>query len=134
MKRLPKEFEARRQQLIESLEAASGEVESAIERMNEVILEAKEEAEAAIEAYNSLVRDAAELRDEAQQAVQDYFDDKSDKWQESEAGEKYQTWINGFDDIEAIEIEVEFPSSIDCPDVETTQGDLKENWPGEPRE
>ena len=32
--------------------------------------------------------------------AQEYFDERSEKWQESEAGEDYQAWIERLEEIE----------------------------------
>jgi hypothetical protein len=63
----------------------------------------------AIQNLNSFI---AETRDEMQM----YFDERSDKWQESEKGTYYQDWIDNWD-VEYDEVEsfddVELPEEID---------------------
>lgn len=59
---------------------------------------------AAIRAYNEVVDDANSFREMIAGDIQEYFDDRSEAWQQGEKGEAYSSWIeqweNGFPEID----------------------------------
>ena len=48
--------------------------------------------------YNEKLQEIHELRDEIREEMQTYFDEKSEKWQESDAGQDFQTWIESWEE------------------------------------
>lgn len=79
--------------------------------------------------YNTFVREAQEFIEEMRDEMQAYYDDRSEKWQESDTGTEYYDWIDawetGLDEIEDIQ-----PEEIDCPDFDAVETIL--NYPQEP--
>jgi chromosome segregation ATPase len=53
---------------------------------------------------NALVEEANSLREEIEADAQNYYDEKSEKWQEGERGSAYNDWISSWqDEVEEIE-------------------------------
>ena len=78
--------------------------------------EAYEAFESAIGEYNTALASVTEWRDDIVQQMSDYQSERSDKWQEGEAGQQYQSWI---DEWEGLSLdEVELPDMIDEPDFD----------------
>lgn len=57
---------------------------------------------AAIESYNGDVYDANAFREDIASQIQEHIDGKSEKWQEGDKGQSFQSWLE--------EWEAEFPS------------------------
>ena len=51
-----------------------------------------------IKALQAEMEEIANVLEETAQDAQDYFDDKSESWQEGEKGEEYNTWISMLED------------------------------------
>jgi hypothetical protein len=58
-----------------------------------------EAANAVIAKYNEKVAEAEAWRDEVTTDMQSYVDERSDKWQESEAGTEYQEWQDSYAEL-----------------------------------
>ena len=109
MKRLLKDqmeiYESRQK----DIEAAQDAANVMIHKYNEMVqnLPCIDEVIGTLNAHITSYNDWIDsLRDE----MQCYFNDRSDRWQEGEAGEQYQEWINSFEDLEDNEVE---PPEID---------------------
>lgn len=87
---------------IEMLRRLAAEVEEAISTVNGLIRD-----------YNEALEEARDWRDDLTGQMQDFYDDKSDKWQEGEAGSDYMTWK---DEWEAADLDGEV-DEIDPPDL-----------------
>jgi peptidoglycan hydrolase CwlO-like protein len=70
----------------------------------------------AIGEYNGVVTEVAQWRDDIVGAMEEYQGERSDKWQEGDAGQQYQSWIDEWMGLEFEEIEV--PDLPDAPEVE----------------
>ena len=94
----------------EIVDEMAGKVEDAIRAANELIDQLNE----AIVDMNGSIEDASSWVSEIASDIQGYIDDRSDKWRESENGERYQSWLSN---IEGLSIEQ--ASEIDqIPDIE----------------
>lgn len=71
------------------------------------------------EKYNEIVSNLNNFIIEQRDEMQMYFDERSEKWQESDAGSSYQDWIDAWD-LEIGEVEdfddVEIPDESELPD------------------
>lgn len=107
--------------------------------------EAKAEAEALIEATNAKLAELADAanaaRDEALSALDDaateaetYYDERSEKWQEGDAGQAYSEWkdelANARDALgEDISLEIDTPEGFDALDecLNTLDGGFRQS-------
>jgi uncharacterized protein YukE len=80
MKRLDKKDAARLAELQSELSDAKEKLESAFENMNEAITNMEE------------------FRGEVHSKMTDYFEDRSEKWQEGDAGQQYGEWMGRWED------------------------------------
>lgn len=107
-------------------------VEALYDEMDAILAEAREKIEAKKEEI-SAARDAAHgVLDDLCREADEFFDEKSEKWQESDRGQSYQEWKDELglmrDDM-AEEMEFEFPDDPDRPDW---IGVLSDGVPTEP--
>ena len=96
MKKLTKEQDETRMRLVNELRTIEEEVTDAHGK----VISELEAANAVIAKYNEKVAEAEAWRDEVTTDMQSYVDERSDKWQESEAGTEYQEWQDSFAELE----------------------------------
>jgi hypothetical protein len=136
MKKLDKATLASRDQIVERLQTRFDDLESAVEGFNNIMGEAWAAVEAAIEAYNaklndewgnglgpvaedynSAVADANAWRQDVVAAIDQFMGDRSEKWQESDAAQRYSAWRDEFDhDFDEFSADQPEDLSVDQPD------------------
>lgn len=124
MKNLDKTQSAALSDLIARLRAKSESLIAAVRELNDTILTAGAAVTTALENYNAVVEEAEQFRGEIQTEQQDYWDDRSEKWQAGDAGGAYESWkdswSNSLDPIEiALPAEIEDPEPTHADDLES---------------
>jgi hypothetical protein len=69
--------------------------------------------------YNTKIKELNQFIDDIRSDMQDYYDERSEKWQESDNGQMYQDWIDQWDNcyLEVDDfLEVNIPEDFDLPD------------------
>lgn len=85
------------------------QIAETVAKLTEVRTEIEETVQAlneAIGTYNMALQDAAAIRDEIVASMEDHYNDRSEKWQESESGGRYAEWIAEWEEAEFTEIYV----------------------------
>jgi hypothetical protein len=125
MKKLSKRDEERRAEIITRFQAATAEIDEAIVAVNAII---DEQLNTAIDRYNEVVNNLDGLRDDVVAAMEEYAGDRSEKWQEGDAGQSYEEWKSEWENLDASELsKVEAIESID-----TNHAEALEALPSEP--
>jgi hypothetical protein len=99
-------------------------LQQAIEEFNEKIEEMFAPVEQAVEAMNEV---QSEIRSYVEEMVGDWraeWEDKSDKWQESEKGTATSAWIDEWEqwaELDEISVEKPEPLEVEIPDLDDTQ-------------
>jgi hypothetical protein len=75
--------------------------------------ETKGALETALTSYNEVVGEVTEFRDEVVSEMDDYYSNKSDKWQEGEKGEAYSSWKDQWESFEIEEVEIDLVDEAD---------------------
>jgi uncharacterized coiled-coil DUF342 family protein len=102
MKRLSKDQIARRDDLLNQLRETAEQIERAVD-----------EANGAIQQYNTILVEVEIFRDDIISEMETYFDERSEKWQETDAATNYQDWKGQFEALETAELEqLEFTASL----------------------
>ena len=99
------------------LEEAAKNVDAAITTFNHVLQDARPAVEQALENYNDALLQVREFCEQVAIDQQNFFDDKSEKWQESDRGQVYQGWINEWSNIVLEDAEVALPDKVEVPDL-----------------
>ena len=127
MKRLTKSQETARAQLTNDLREAQAEVEGAASDVNAMI---GEKLNVAIANYNEALTAIIEFRDEVVGEMETYYDEKSEKWQESEAASNYSTWKDQWESMDLDEIdevnEVESPDMDHADNMDALPSEVEE--------
>lgn len=103
-------------------------LETEIDAYNALMNETWERVENALLSLNEKIAQAEEWRGEIASEMQDYFDERTERWQEGDAGCAYQEWISEWE-IELSEVELEAPPEVEMPDDDagTTLENLTES-------
>lgn len=64
-----------------------------------------------VEEYNDIINSVNEFVEDIKQRQQDYFDDRSETWQESDRGCDYESWKDEWDSFTELE-------EMECPDFD----------------
>lgn len=125
MRKLNKKNSEALQKHIEDVDNTETELRDAIDKYNEVLAdewqavvaaykgfveavgESEPEVRSAKEAFDAAVSEAESFREEMSSEIEGHYDEKSERWQESEAGERFSEWSSTWQEtIEPEEIEI----------------------------
>ena len=99
-------------------EAASG-VEDAISEFNHQVARLYSElVETALIEYNTHLGKSEAWRDQIVEEMKEYAEARSEKWQESEAAEVYESWVDEWRGVDFYELDIIPPDDIDAEDME----------------
>lgn len=133
MKSLSKSDQQEKQKLINDLQEKRAALEEAISAFNKEATKLFDEIIApALEEYNKSVNNAADFADNIASEAEAYFDAKSEKWQEGDTGQGYQSFVDAWKEIASNleEIEVDEFSELDTPNLDDDE--VLENGPDSP--
>jgi uncharacterized coiled-coil DUF342 family protein len=120
MKALGKKDAKRKAELVGEIQDKAGELSTAVAKFNEELAKLREDLTATITEYNEVVQTAEEFRADMLSQMQSYFDEKSERWQEGEAGQAYQQWINDWEGGALTQVDLEMPDDISEPSDEAS--------------
>lgn len=123
MKKLAAAQQKEMMRLSSSLDVRKNDVSQRIADFNtkiqELIDEFNSEISQIVQSYNDVASEANAFVEEVKNAQQEYYDERSEKWQESDRGSEYQDWMNEWDiEIEEVEVEEAHFDEIDEPDID----------------
>jgi hypothetical protein len=108
MKALTKAQEATKTNLVERLNKAKADVLAAYVHVITII---DEKLNVEITAYNEILAELETFRDELVGDMETYYDERSEKWQEGDAGSNYQSWKDAWEGLS-----VDVVDEVDHPD------------------
>ena len=91
-------------------------LDKAITDYNVAMEPLKGAVENALSAYNNTVTTLKGVYEEIASEAREYYDDRTEKWQEGEAGQAYSEWVNQLESPYIEEVEFDFPDEIELPD------------------
>jgi hypothetical protein len=105
--------------------ALAAKLSDAREDLNNALLDFNNEVKALFDkmvkpgadAYNAVVAEANEFIGEVHMEQEAYHDEKSEKWQEGDAGSAYNNWMNEWE-LELDELELDEPEEYIDPDLD----------------
>lgn len=117
MKQFTGAQKAQHAEILARMEQKRAALELAIADYNHIMGREFSPVEAAKVALQEVIDEGSAFLATVREDAQSFFDDKSEKWQESEAGEAYGDWLTELDrELEAVEVEE--PDEVDTPDVD----------------
>jgi hypothetical protein len=106
----------RRVEITERLRLAKAEVDEEVFKFNKTVHEAQVNVEGAWNELRAVLSDARDFRDEIIERMSEYQGERSDKWQESDAGVRYESFKEQWESAELDLDEVEFAEDLTVPD------------------
>ena len=116
MKNLSKTQQKELSDLVERLRDSSDLITAAVTKFNETMTFAWDGVAGALEAYNSVIQEANAFREQVAADQQSYIDDRSEKWQESDAGQAYEAWKQEWEGT-LDELQMDPPQEAEEPDL-----------------
>jgi uncharacterized coiled-coil DUF342 family protein len=120
MKALSKKDAKRKAELVGEIQDKATELSTAVAKFNEELAKLRDDLTATVNDYNEVVQTAEEFRADMLSQMQSYFDEKSERWQEGEAGQAYQQWINDWEGTPLTQIDLDLPDDISEPSDEAS--------------
>lgn len=119
MKKLSKPHETERSEHVANLREAQTSLEAAVEAFNSGLEELAQPVADAVERYNEALANAREFCEGVASEMESYYDERSEKWQDGDAGSNYSAWKDAWDDAaNADDIAVDMPEPIEMLDVD----------------
>jgi hypothetical protein len=128
--RLSKQQESARDALAARMDAAGEALAQAVARYNEATAALYVAVEAATEQANAVLEDARVYAEAVADEIEQAIEEKSERWQESEAGDNYRAWLDEWRGVGLDDVEADAPAELDAPDCPEGQSLL--DLPGEP--
>lgn len=121
-----------REAFVERLSSLREDLIESIGEANESIRKTNEALEKKVEAYNHVVEEVKEFVEELVAPWQDEFQEKSENWQEGDAGEEATAFIKSWEELDVKPIELDTPEEIDddFEDLSEALGELPEDPKG----
>ena len=129
MKQLSKQQQAEWQKHQEAVEEAKDMLEDGIETANQHLDDGWAVVEERLGELNRAITAANEWRANVAGDMETYYDERSEGWQEGEAGERYTEWLDAWDE-ELPEAEVDRPDDFEMPSIDAL--DMLQGLPEEP--
>jgi hypothetical protein len=92
-------------------------LDAVITEYNEKLGKANEKVQKAIDALNESIADAESWREAVFTDMEDYASERSEKWHESESGQKFLDWKETFEG-EFQPVEIDLPDDVEMPDAD----------------
>lgn len=104
------------------LENAWTAVEDAVAEYNETVNEAKSKITSVVESYNNVLGEAAVWSASIMERLNCEFEEKTEKWQESERGQNVSAMISEYENFSLDDISVDWPDDLA---IENPEPDLE---------
>ncbi len=118
MKKLSDEQMRERDDLVGKVEEAKQHLTDKLEEYNTEVKRLFQGPSDACDELNMAIADVRQWAEDLHAETRDYFDNRSEEWQESKAGEAYSDWSSEFDDAASRvdDVELEQPEELSLQD------------------
>ena len=134
MKKLTKSQKELKVEISSAIESSYEDLVEEIEEYNESEVKDRSTVKTAAEQYQAALADAKIFMDGLHGDMTEYYDARSEKWQEGDAGQNYQYWADQWDEANIEEYVLLFSESDEHEDVDSPedQRDIFSDLPDEP--
>ena len=105
----------------QALRTAAEQVTAAVGAFNKAVEDAQQSVTEALAAYNAVLENTCGFAEQIVADMQESYDGRSEKWQESERGQAYKDWLDEWCGLCLDEIEIDFPDDLDEPDLSAAE-------------
>ena len=104
---------ARRNTLCVRVQAAREDLDAAIEAYNDTVQTAFASVHIAADVYNGLIAEAQEWAEDIAGQIENYFEDRSERWREGKRGQAYDAWMIAYQEISLEPADIETPDPLE---------------------
>lgn len=104
---------AERERHADALKSKAQALEEALQEFNSGLDALRAAFQPALDEYNEALDGAREFKEDIVSSLQEKFDDKSDRWKESERGQQVQQWIEEWEGAEFEPLELDLPDALE---------------------
>lgn len=117
MKRLSKAQQTTHETISAKLSGAREDLKGAVATFNDKVAALFAEiVQPEVDAFNAAQTEANEFLQEVHEEMESFYEERSDKWKEGDAGSAYEDWKSSWE-MEIEELELEEPPTYDEPEV-----------------
>jgi len=118
MQRLTKEKWKEVADAMDACQKQGSQLQMAVDYYNKVVDPARGDLGDCINSYNESVEALKELYKGFASEAQEYYDNRSEAWQDSDAGSTHMEWIGQLEEIDGLDdVEIELPEDLEEPDL-----------------
>lgn len=129
MKKITKAQQDQIDAAIKAADDSQSDLVAAIEEYNQHRDEIVAVVEQALETYNDKLQAIKDVYEGIAEEARAYYDERSEKWQEGDAGTNYNEWIDTLEAVEFDEVELDLPDELPMPDFPDFSEELAPSEP-----
>ena len=130
MKALSKDQEKEKVALIDSIRDAHAALEASVITYNAAMEKEQREVRSKLVDLNEKLQEAKGWAEGLAGDMQNYYDERSENWQEGDNGQNYDAWKSEYENFSPDDLEIDFHEDLEVP--ECTGADDLETLPDEP--
>jgi len=111
MKRIDKSTSLELAALLTAASDAADELDTAINKYNDAITPFADEVREALTSYNNARADLVARYQELGSDARDYYDERTERWQDGENGQQYLRWVEAFEEFDIDEATLDLPEN-----------------------
>src|SRR5262245_34126167 len=131
MKKFTKTHLDQRDAFAKALRERYDDLSTLVEQYNTTMQTLWDEIATAQDAFNQAIVDARDWLEGVEGEMEKYYNDRSERWQEGDAGQAYQEWMQSVNDCDLTEADLSAPTDLDEPEGADAADNL-ENLEPEP--
>lgn len=131
MKKFSKEQLDSIEKAVSDVRDAERDLNDEIKMFNEHMDGFRSDVELAIEKYNNKLASLKEVYTGLAETAREYYDERSEKWQEGDAGQAYSDWCDEMENVDLEPINIELPEEVNEPDYYTEVEELVPTQPND---
>lgn len=116
MKKVSKSQLSHKNEILTELRDTQQDLSNAVDDYNAAIKRAWEELSDKIDKANEARENARAWASEILEEAQNYFDGKGEEWQESDKGQNYSQFIDEYDSLELVDVDIGQPDEVEVPE------------------
>jgi hypothetical protein len=118
MKKLSKAQQTTHETISAKLSGSREDLKGAVSTFNDKVAALFAEiVQPEVDAFNAAATESNEFLQEVHEEMDSFYEDRSDKWKEGDAGSAYEDWKSSWE-MEIGEVELEEPAAYDEPEMD----------------
>lgn len=106
-----------RDKMLDKLREAQNELVHAVYTLNDELVTLRNKVIDELGVYNAVLTEVQEWRDSVANDLRADWDERSEKWKVTDAGQEASSWIDDLENVDLDEIDMELPDDLETPDL-----------------